>query len=111
TVLFFFSSRRRHTRSYGDWSSDVCSSDLLDQRDPPRFVRRHAVTSSAFATSTMPPKSSACSSATRAMPVRRRRFTRARSVIALRSEEHTSELQSPYDLVCRLLLEKKKKLS
>src|SRR5207248_4025749 len=23
------SSRRRHTRSYGDWSSDVCSSDLL----------------------------------------------------------------------------------
>src|SRR6266705_2542789 len=27
-VLFFFSSRRRHTRSYGDWSSDVCSSDL-----------------------------------------------------------------------------------
>src|SRR5207248_10279956 len=27
-----------------------------------------------------------------------------------RSEEHTSELQSPYDLVCRLLLEKKKKV-
>src|SRR5437867_5831557 len=27
-VWFFFSSRRRHTRSYGDWSSDVCSSDL-----------------------------------------------------------------------------------
>src|SRR5437867_9600114 len=27
-----------------------------------------------------------------------------------RSEEHTSELQSPYDLVCRLLLEKKNKL-
>src|SRR5207248_5634776 len=26
--LFFFSSRRRHTSSYGDWSSDVCSSDL-----------------------------------------------------------------------------------
>src|SRR5207248_8348445 len=25
---FFFSSRSRHTRSYGDWSSDVCSSDL-----------------------------------------------------------------------------------
>src|SRR5207248_685192 len=33
-----------------------------------------------------------------------------RSSIRLpRSEEHTSELQSPYDLVCRLLLEKKKK--
>ena len=26
--LFFFSSRRRHTRYIGDWSSDVCSSDL-----------------------------------------------------------------------------------
>src|SRR5206468_8586870 len=29
-LLFFFSSRRRHTRSDRDWSSDVCSSDLLD---------------------------------------------------------------------------------
>src|SRR3712207_3614684 len=27
-VLFFFSSRRRHTRYWRDWSSDVCSSDL-----------------------------------------------------------------------------------
>src|SRR5574341_2326781 len=27
-VYFFFSSRRRHTRLVGDWSSDVCSSDL-----------------------------------------------------------------------------------
>src|SRR5207248_9522079 len=32
----------------------------------------------------------------------------ARSGCVWRSEEHTSELQSPYDLVCRLLLEKKK---
>jgi len=31
--------------------------------------------------------------------------------IDLRSEEHTSELQSPMYLVCRLLLEKKKKMS
>src|SRR5256885_10495636 len=28
-VSFFFSSRRRHTRLQGDWSSDVCSSDLV----------------------------------------------------------------------------------
>src|SRR5438034_7517377 len=28
-VVFFFSSRRRHTRSLCDWSSDVCSSDLI----------------------------------------------------------------------------------
>src|SRR5256885_9354099 len=33
-LRFFFSSRRRHTRLQGDWSSDVCSSDLdaLSQR-------------------------------------------------------------------------------
>src|SRR5690606_40529007 len=29
-VYFFFSSRRRHTRFSRDWSSDVCSSDLLE---------------------------------------------------------------------------------
>src|SRR2546426_8394317 len=28
SCFFFFSSRRRHTRLQGDWSSDVCSSDL-----------------------------------------------------------------------------------
>src|SRR3989454_4940579 len=28
-TAFFFSSRRRHTRLQGDWSSDVCSSDLF----------------------------------------------------------------------------------
>src|SRR6266446_10629936 len=35
--LFFFSSRRRHTRLQGDWSSDVCSSDLEEvvvEREP-----------------------------------------------------------------------------
>src|SRR5437764_10635505 len=29
SLFFFFSSRRRHTRYIGDWSSDVCSSDLF----------------------------------------------------------------------------------
>src|SRR5205807_3229730 len=33
-VFFFFSSRRRHTRLQGDWSSDVCSSDLVAWRSP-----------------------------------------------------------------------------
>src|SRR5438874_6417608 len=32
----FFSSRRRHTRSLRDWSSDVCSSDLID--GPPQLA-------------------------------------------------------------------------
>src|SRR5699024_11786649 len=36
SVVFFFSSRRRHTRSKRDWSSDVCSSDLLLLPLPPR---------------------------------------------------------------------------
>src|SRR5438876_4567961 len=38
--LFFFSSRRRHTRWTGDWSSDVCSSDLrtITPPDPPGGV-------------------------------------------------------------------------
>src|SRR5437879_12342323 len=39
-VVFFFSSRRRHTRYIGDWSSDVCSSDLQNQPfyDPSAFA-------------------------------------------------------------------------
>src|SRR5947199_576256 len=30
SICFFFSSRRRHTRCLSDWSSDVCSSDLIE---------------------------------------------------------------------------------
>src|SRR6266496_1463251 len=50
-VLFFFSSRRRHTRSLRDWSSDVCSSDLgcpatgtrvVCSRPAPRFCGRRS---------------------------------------------------------------------
>src|SRR6266496_3907400 len=40
-VCFFFSSRRRHTRSLRDWSSDVCSSDLRPgQRQSTRRANR-----------------------------------------------------------------------
>src|SRR5207248_1365136 len=42
------------------------------------------------------------------VPIRSLDGTRPSSNRCFRSEEHTSELQSPYDLVCRLLLEKKK---
>src|SRR5207244_13541251 len=42
---------------------------------------------------------------------RRRRHSDFLFRFALRSEEHTSELQSPDHLVCRLLLEKKKKIT
>src|SRR5690349_22132326 len=82
--IFFFSSRRRHTRSLRDWSSDVCSSDLAGgDRDRSDHLRP-------------------------AVGVRRPREAAARRHHG-RSEEHTSELQSRRDLVCRLLLEKKKK--
>src|SRR5688500_20310544 len=37
--FFFFSSRRRHTRLQGDWSSDVCSSDLRQVDEDPRGRR------------------------------------------------------------------------
>src|SRR3989449_11215610 len=37
-IFFFFSSRRRHTRCSRDWSSDVCSSDLL-RGSPPEPAR------------------------------------------------------------------------
>src|SRR5688500_19324072 len=84
-LFVFFSSRRRHTRLQGDWSSDVCSSDL-------RPCSRPCVTGP--------------------IPVRavdqQRRRVRYEAPATSRSEEHTSELQSPCNLVCRLLLEKKK---
>src|SRR3989442_11075755 len=89
--MVFFSSRRRHTRCGRDWSSDVCSSDLIA-----------GVTFSAAPTRS-PSFSRFSSSATiTSLPAQM-------SAIACRSEEHTSELQSRPHLVCRLLLEKKKK--
>src|SRR6266446_9056810 len=46
--FFFFSSRRRHTRLQGDWSSDVCSSDLIalarGDKDSARNLIERAVT-------------------------------------------------------------------
>src|SRR2546422_6705911 len=113
--IFFFSSRRRHTRCSRDWSSDVCSSDLPNDwfavAARPELVRRSEVL--------------ACGPTTCASGVRSRArvslglefgrmpglaLTAAASVATLlRSEEHTSELQSRLHLVCRLLLEKKKK--
>src|SRR5215203_6718250 len=43
--FFFFSSRRRHTRYWRDWSSDVCSSDLPADSD---FVYRQALKAKAL---------------------------------------------------------------
>src|SRR5207248_8004173 len=86
---FFFSSRRRHTRSYGDWSSDVCSSDLRIADDRFRATDQEL-------------EQQLRDTEQKLEALQSKRNDK-------RSEEHTSELQSPYDLVCRLLLEKKKK--
>src|SRR5438034_2191398 len=97
-MCFFFSSRRRHTRSLCDWSSDVCSSDLnpanpvTSARD---VLKMQGVRSG---------KNSGGRFTIRSLEVL---YSRRRSKFD-RSEEHTSELQSHSDLVCRLLLEKKK---
>src|SRR3712207_8555618 len=42
-ICFFFSSRRRHTRYWRDWSSDVCSSDLGPMRREPSLTFRGAL--------------------------------------------------------------------
>src|SRR5260221_6720064 len=43
-LLFFFSSRRRHTRSLCDWSSDVCSSDLQSLDSQPWLILAALIT-------------------------------------------------------------------
>src|SRR5437762_3975076 len=42
-LFFFFSSRRRHTRYIGDWSSDVCSSDLHEKTHIASIASRSSV--------------------------------------------------------------------
>src|SRR5438094_3705378 len=53
------------------------------------------------------PTTAAWSTEARSLPAPARPRSSTRSTSSARSEEHTSELQSPYDIVCRLLLEKK----
>src|SRR2546430_6853288 len=89
SMFFFCSSRRRHTRFDCDWSSDVCSSDLCPSRaeamnTADTLLELHWI------------------------PRNVDMDQMARRLEIYRSEEHTSELQSQSNLVCRLLLEKKK---
>src|SRR2546430_5252917 len=106
-ALFFFSSRRRHTRFDCDWSSDVCSSDLHErlvgvlgnelvavgvhhQHQRRRRQRRDLLLDVGQC------------------PGRQQNEDKKSNQ---RSEEHTSELQSQSNLVCRLLLGKKYQFS
>src|SRR5690348_17825504 len=105
--LFFFSSRRRHTRWTGDWSSDVCSSDLdRDRREALNGPRASSPLISAHSHAPVARKMRAVRMSMSA-PSEDVLLERAHLGV-VRSEEHTSELQSPVHLVCRLLLEKKK---
>src|SRR5256885_4524696 len=120
---FFFSSRRRHTRLQGDWSSDVCSSDLYV--DPNGYFFS-ADTIEELATRIvneyqwrpMPPNAlkravdrynSFVDTGTdldfkKPTPMHKIAKPPFYAAWHTRSEEHTSELQSPCNLVCRLLL-------
>src|SRR5204862_721365 len=106
-----FSSRRRHTRSLRDWSSDVCSSDLA-MLIPSAVLEADSTAATAF-TQKLSVGLSVLLVLAYAMGLvfslktHREIFAGAGQVEAgERSEEHTSELQSRRDLVCRLLLEK-----
>src|SRR2546430_10910313 len=106
-MCFFFSSRRRHTRFDCDWSSDVCSSDL----DASGSAARGELSTARTEVFRGPGIQGAwrLPAGVAARPVGR--GVRQRRVdAAARSEEHTSELQSQSNLVCRLLLEKKNKM-
>src|ERR1035438_10649717 len=127
--IFFFSSRRRHTRCLSDWSSDVCSSDLYvpylqapsrsmdigirSTGDPLRLA--HAAIAAVRSVDSEEPVSDV-----RSMDRLIRNNAIGMTYVAIlmgvfgvlalvlssigvyRSEEHTSELQSLRHLVCRL---------
>src|SRR5690606_40832899 len=105
---FFFSSRRRHTRFSRDWSSDVCSSDLFS------LAGRAAVVTGGSSGIGRAIALAFAGAGADVLVSYNRNARGAEEVVAAiqaRSEEHTSELQSRENLVCRLLLEKKKKQS
>src|SRR2546430_8654515 len=154
-IAFLFSSRRRHTRFDCDWSSDVCSSDLLINGGPgadiaPAYLRgNHEHTRRPFDTRSglensivhgdvlelridgaqltfvatrsnkfCEPFQSGVRLRQKTLQILQERGGPPEkhsgvpviiSGSSVRSEEHTSELQSQSNLVCRLLLEKKKK--
>src|SRR5256885_11974144 len=114
--MFFFSSRRRHTRLQGDWSSDVCSSDLggVGAAGGGDHVARVLLMARRVADDELAAFGGEVAvghvDGDALLAFGRQAVGQQRQVglAALRSEEHTSELQSPCNLVCRLLLDKKK---
>src|SRR3989475_1279504 len=101
--FFFFSSRRRHTRFDCDWSSDVCSSDLVLADMKRQKIHLAIVLDEFGGTAGLVTMEDLLEEI-----VGQIYDEYDRPSGETRSEEHTSELQSQSNLVCRLLLEKKK---
>src|SRR5205814_3030768 len=108
-LFFFFSSRRRHTRCLSDWSSDVCSSDLDLAGVGLLGAGEHAEQGGLAGAVRADDADDAAARQAERKVIDQQPLAVALAQ-ALRSEEHTSELQSLRHLVCRLLLEKKKKV-
>src|SRR5437867_7103991 len=109
--LFFFQAEDGIRDPYGDWSSDVCSSDLSDaERERKHGHGREAGLLQQLAEGEFQVvhgqigKHRTLNIEHRTPKVKSVAPPRLRCSGFDRSEEHTSELQSPYDLVCRLLL-------
>src|SRR3712207_8982317 len=115
--MCFFSSRRRHTRYWRDWSSDVCSSDLSTQDHAAAAIAASGVPVFAWKGETLADYWW-CTLQALSFPGGKGPTVivddggdatmmihvgfEAESNAAVRSEEHTSELQSRQYLVCRL---------
>src|SRR5699024_11960996 len=76
-VIFFFSSRRRHTRSKRDWTSDVCSSDLTSRL----LAHVHAPNRSSWARAVVRRRS--CGGVLRTLTPAAAQFCRRRRVFAV----------------------------
>src|SRR2546427_8783237 len=77
----------------------------------PAIIHLPSLGRAAWQADRLPPPARASPTTARSLPVGlpKRQSPRTRGIVQERSEEHTSELQSQSNLVCRLLLEKKKK--
>src|SRR5437764_7042334 len=95
-------SANSRPRACCSWARGALALQPRSTSPPPAWGR------SAWSTSTSWTRRT-CSARSSTAPARWERRSSSRPPSEVRSEEHTSELQSPMYLVCRLLLEKKKK--
>src|SRR5438067_13134746 len=94
---------------YGTYQLALLGADVVKIESRDGDETRSQLISKEWAERKMPPGFMAVNGNKRSLTLDLRRPEAVEIVKRLRSEEHTSELQSRFDLVCRLLLEKKKK--